>query len=89
MSDALTLELSARDAQWIAAALAVCSTLLGDYEDDFENNCNALLMLFERDYSAAEVNALNFRSRALLPFDSPICITDDGPFLASASTLVS
>jgi hypothetical protein len=88
MTESLTLALSARDVQWVAAALAVCCTLLNGHEDDFEHNCNALLTLLEREYSASEVNAMNFRIRELIPLDSPMCITD-GPLLASTSTFVS
>lgn len=88
-----TLILTARDAQWIAAALAVCSTLLGEYEHDFkhdfEHNADALLTLYEREYSASEVNAINYRVRELIPLTSPMRIVSDGPFLASTSTLVS
>lgn len=84
----LSLALTERDAQWVAAALAVCSTFVSEYEDDFANNANALLMLYARAYSASEVNGLNCRVRELVPLDSPILITDR-PFLTSTSTLVS
>lgn len=77
----ITLTLSPRDAQWVAAALGIATTLLSDSASDDVTECNidSLFQLFNDEYSSAEALALSWRTRALLPATSRLHFSD-GPF---------
>ena len=90
--DRVTVVLSPRDLQWVAAALAVTGGLLvddDDYETDAEN-LQALRALLVRHYSCSEVNAVIARFRELLPIDAPMTFLDhDAPFAPRTPALLS
>ncbi len=85
--ESLTLSLSSRDAQWLAAALGVCATLLSTTASDEVTafNLDSLSRLFEDHYSGSEAQALTWRTRALLPLDTMLTF-NDGPFAVPAPT---
>lgn len=88
-SSSASLMLSPRDAQFVAAALHTCASLLNPNAlADLLNNEDALERLFLTDYSAEEFNALLQRSRTLVPEGSFLGFVD-GPLMASTTTLVS
>lgn len=81
----LHLTLSTHDAQWIAAVLGVCSSILNPRSSDalVDSNVDALEELFVTQYSPSEYNALTARVRMLLPADSRLRFADlDAPLLA-------
>ena len=92
MSEPVTLTLTLRDLQWIAATMAVASGMLvddGDYKTD-AYNLNALGRLLTQHYSATEANALLIRVRELIPIDAQISFSDpDAPFAPGTPNMVS
>ncbi len=88
----VTLALTARDAQWVAAVLSVCGSLLSERASDGEvaDNLNALQDLLDDHYSGDEANTLMHRARALLPLDTPLHFVDrDAAFAPRTPTQVS
>lgn len=85
------LVLSPRDAQFVAAALTVCASLLNPSAgDETWHNETMLERLFVIAYSSDEFNALLLQSRALVPFDARITFVDVPPTMANQlSPLVS
>ena len=89
MTSDVTLTLSLRDAQWVAAVLSVTPTILSTAVSGevVAHNLNSLVQLFNDHYSASEGNALVARARALLPSDTEISFID-GPFMVPASPMI-
>lgn len=90
-ADVVTLTMTARDAQWLAAAVGVCTTLLHPEASDRDiyTNINSLHLLLLEEYSGTEANNIALKLRALLPDDTMLRFVDrDGPFAPSASTLI-
>jgi len=85
----ITLTLSPRDVQWVAAALGIATTLLSDTASDdvTEINIDSLFQLFEDEYSGAEAVALSWRTRALLPATSRLHFSD-GPFAVHGTRII-
>lgn len=85
------LVLSPRDAQFVAAALTLCASLLNpDAENETFHNEAMLERLFLIAYSSAEFNALLLQSRAIVPFDARVQFVDVPPTMATQpSHLVS
>ena len=86
----LTLVLSPRDVQWIAASLGVVGSLLNcsTSAEQVEDNLDALHTLLHLEYSDTEANALMHRSRALLPAGTRLEFVDQLFMLPPPSAIV-
>lgn len=84
----VSLLLSPRDTQFVAAALCVAASLLNPDATEEAHNIDMLEALFVRYYSSAEVNDLLRRSKAIVPPDSPVGFVD-APLPLSTTTLLS
>lgn len=83
----VTLALSQRDAEWLAAITAVVGSMLNPActDEQAESNVIALERLFYARYSGAEGNALMLRIREHLPADTPLVFLNPALMQSSAS----
>lgn len=89
----ITLTLSPRDAQWLAAMAATVNSMLnvmgGGSMDVVDNNVHGLVDIYYGLYSPNEASALNARLYSLVPLDSKVKFHREGELPFSRTSFVS